>query len=149
LAVRSQEPSNRRALKEDFMLLPVFVLAATLPLLQEPVAPQAPPPEAPEAAPAAEAAPAVEAAPAASADALIEAGLKAFARRRYTQAEIEFRKALEAAPDSAAAAYYLGYTYYKAAEPKRPFHPDKQKAAEMFAKAWELEPTFRPVWSKR
>ncbi len=135
------------------MLLTVFVLAATLPLLQEPVAPQAPPPEAPEAAPAetapAEAAPAAETTPAVSADALIEAGLKAFGRRRYTQAEIEFRKALEAAPDSAAAAYYLGYTYYKGAEAKRPFHPDKQKAAEMFAKAWELDPTFRPAWAKR
>jgi tetratricopeptide (TPR) repeat protein len=128
------------------MVLSAFVLAALLPLAQEPASPQAPPPDAPpaEAAPA-EAAPA----PTASAGALIEAGLKAFGRRRYTQAEIEFRKALEADPQSAAAAYYLGYTYYKTAEPKRPFHPDKRKAAEMFARAYELDPAFRPAWSKR
>jgi len=36
-------------------------------------------------------------------------------------------------PSSAAANFYLGYTIYKIAEPKRPFHPDKQKAAELFA----------------
>jgi tetratricopeptide (TPR) repeat protein len=136
------------------MVLSAFVLAALLPLAQEPASPQAPPPDAPpaEAAPA-EAAPAEAAqaapAPTASTGALIEAGLKAFGRRRYTQAEIEFRKALEADPQSAAAAYYLGYTYYKTAEPKRPFHPDKRKAAEMFARAYELDPAFRPAWSKR
>lgn len=136
------------------MLLSVFVLAAWLPLAQEPVAPQAPPPDAPEAtaAPEAEPAksePAPETASAASAPAAIEAGLRAFGRRRYTQAEIEFRRALEADPQSAAAAYYLGYTYYKAAEPKRPFHPDKQKSAALFAKAYELDPAFRPAWAKR
>ncbi len=135
------------------MLLSVFVLAAWLPLAQEPVAPQAPPPEAPEAAaePAAAAQTESAATPAssASAPASIEAGLRAFGRRRYTQAEIEFRKALEADPQSAAAAYYLGYTYYKVAEPKRPFHPDKQKAAALFAKAYELDPAFKPAWTKR
>ena len=52
----------------------------------------------------------------------------------YAVAEIEFRKAMEAEPGSAAAAFYLGYTYYKMAEPKRPFHPDKKKSAELFAR---------------
>jgi tetratricopeptide (TPR) repeat protein len=122
------------------MLLSVFVLAAALSAAQEPPAPA---PEAPAEAP-----PPVrlEAVPAA-AEPLIAAGLEAYRKRRYTQAEIEFRKALEADPASAAAAFYLGYTYYKQAEPKRPFHPDKRKAAELFARAYELDPGFRPVWS--
>ena len=132
------------------MLLSVFVLAAALSAAQEPQEPPAPAPETPaETAPApAEAPPQVTASPA-SAEPLIAAGLEAYRKRRYTQAEIEFRKALEADPGSAAAAFYLGYTYYKGAEPKRPFHPDKRKAAEMFARAYELDPGFRPVWSAR
>lgn len=125
------------------MLLSVFVLAAALAAAQEPQAepatPQAPPASAEAPAPAGPA----------SAERSIAAGLEAFRRRHYTQAEIEFRKALEADPGSAAAAYYLGYTYYKEAEPKRPFHPDKRKAAEMFARAYELDPGFRPVWSTK
>ena len=134
------------------MLLSVFVLAAALSAAQEPQEPPAPAPEAPAdaTAPAPAEAPPVraEASPA-SAGPLIAAGLEAYRKRRYTQAEIEFRKTLETDPDSAAATFYLGYTYYKEAEPKRPFHPDKRKAAEMFARAYELDPGFRPVWSTR
>jgi hypothetical protein len=37
---------------------------------------------------------------------------------------------------------------YKIAEPKRPFHPDKQKAADLFAKAYSLDPEFKPVWHR-
>lgn len=130
------------------MLLSIFVLTAALSAAQEPPAPA---PEAPaEAAPDTAEAPSVGTAESpASAQGLIAAGLEAFRKRRYTQAEIEFRKALEADPGSAAAAFYLGYTYYKEAEPKRPFHPDKRKAAEMFARAYELDPSFRPVWSRK
>ena len=96
--------------------------------------------------PAAQEPPAAVAKPA-SADAHIDAGLAAFKRKRIRQAEIEFRQALDADPQSAAATWYLAYTYYKIAEPKRPFHPDKQKAAEMFAKAYQMDPEFRPAWS--
>ncbi|PYQ21195.1 MAG: hypothetical protein DMF81_16135 [Acidobacteria bacterium] len=111
------------------MVLPAILLSALLgPVAQEP-------------------APAPAAATAESPDAHIDAGLAAFKKKRFRQAEVEFRKALDADPQSAAATWYLGYTYYKMAEPKRPFHPDKQKAAELFAKAYELDPQFKPVWS--
>ena len=113
------------------MILPAILLSTLLgPSAQEP----------PAAAPAAKTAPA-------STDAHIDSGLAAFKRKRFRQAEIEFRQALDADPKSAAATWYLAYTYYKMAEPKRPFHPDKQKAAELFAKAYELDPQFKPAWS--
>jgi Tfp pilus assembly protein PilF len=81
-----------------------------------------------------------------AAQAAIDAGLAQFRRRHFARAEAEFQKAVEADPESAAAHFYLGYTIYKIAEPKRPFHPDKQKAAALFAKAYELDPSFQPVW---
>jgi Tfp pilus assembly protein PilF len=84
-----------------------------------------------------------------AAQADIDQGLQAFRRLRFTQAEASFEKAWSEDPTSAAAAFYLGYTYYKIAEPKRPFHPDKQKAADMFAKAYALDPNFRPVWGQK
>jgi len=113
------------------MVLPAILLSALLgPVAQEP-------------APA----PAARAATAESPDAHIDAGLAAFKKKRFRQAEIEFRQAVDADPNNAAATWYLGYTYYKMAEPKRPFHPDKQKAAELFAKAYQLDPQFRPAWS--
>jgi tetratricopeptide (TPR) repeat protein len=87
------------------------------------------------------------AAASASVDSHIDAGLAAFKKKRFRQAEIHFRQAVDADPNNAAATWYLGYTYYKMAEPKRPFHPDKQKAADLFAKAYQLDPLFRPVWS--
>ena len=121
------------------MLLPAILLAAVA------IAPQEPaeePAEKPAASEVVKSAPI----PSASADAAIAAGLKAFRRRNYRQAEIQFRTAVEADSSSAAANFYLGYTYYKMAEPKRPFHPDKQKAAALFAKAFELDPKFKPVW---
>ena len=132
------------------MLLPSILIAAFV------AAPQEPAPEQPPAEPQAQEEPAAAPAPAdevksaplpsPAADTAIAAGLKAFRRHNYRQAEIQFRTAMEADPSSAAAAFYLGYTYYKIAEPKRPFHPDKQKAAELFAKAFELDPGFKPVW---
>jgi Tfp pilus assembly protein PilF len=111
------------------MILPALLLSTLLgPSAQEP-----------PAAPAARSA--------ASVDSHIDAGLAAFKKKRFRQAEIEFRQAMDADPNSAAATWYLAYTYYKMAEPKRPFHPDKQKAADLFAKAYQLDPQFRPVWS--
>jgi Tfp pilus assembly protein PilF len=81
-----------------------------------------------------------------SADEAIHSGLAAFKTKKFARAEAEFGKAVEADPGSAAAHYYLGYTIYKRVEPKRPFHPDKQKAASEFAKAYELDPGFTPEW---
>jgi tetratricopeptide (TPR) repeat protein len=78
----------------------------------------------------------------------IEAGLKDFKRRRFARAQEHFEQALQASPEDAAATFYLAYTVYKIAEPKRPFHPDKQRAAELFAKAYSLDPTFKPVWHR-
>jgi len=89
------------------------------------------------------------AAPAESAQTHIDAGLAQFRKRRFAKAEAHFREAVEAEPSSAPANWYLGYTTYKIAEPKRPFHPDKQKAAALFAKAYELDPAFRPAWGPR
>jgi Tfp pilus assembly protein PilF len=112
------------------MILPALLLSTLLgPSAQEPPAP----------APAAQST--------VSVDSHIDAGLAAFKKKRFRQAEIEFRQAVDADPNNAAATWYLGYTYYKMAEPKRPFHPDKQKAAELFAKAYQLDPQFRPAWS--
>jgi Tfp pilus assembly protein PilF len=86
-------------------------------------------------------------APATTTDSLaIATGLKAFRQLRFTQAEIEFRKAVEADPNSAAAHFYLGYTYYKMGEPTKRLDANKQKAKEEFAKAFELDPNFKPTF---
>lgn len=89
------------------------------------------------------------AAMAAEADDAIATGIAAFKKRRFAQAEEQFAKAVEMEPNSAAAHFYLGYTIYKRVEPKRPFHPDKQKAADEFAKAFELDPSFVPDWGRK
>jgi tetratricopeptide (TPR) repeat protein len=104
----------------------------------------------PQAPPAVPSDPAVQAAPvpATPADAALRAGIAAFKRRRFTAARTEFEKALAADPQSAAAAYYLGYTHYKLGEPSRRMNADKEKAKELFAKAFALDPTFRPTWGK-
>jgi tetratricopeptide (TPR) repeat protein len=95
-----------------------------------------------------EPAPKTTSAPAASADDAIADGLAEYKKRRFAKAAGEFEKAVDANPQSAAAHYYLGYAIYKTAEPKRGFHPDKQKAAAEFAKAYELDPEFKPDWGK-
>jgi tetratricopeptide (TPR) repeat protein len=76
----------------------------------------------------------------------IAAGLAAFKKKRFSKAQAEFQEAMTADPQSAAAAYYLGYTYYKIAEPTRRNTPNKQKALELFDKAFELDPAFKPAW---
>jgi tetratricopeptide (TPR) repeat protein len=100
-------------------------------------------------APALEATPAAPAAEPGAAQAAIDAGLQAFKKRRFAQAEAAFSKALEAEPLNPAANFYLGYTFYKIAEPSRRLTTNKQKAAALFAKAYELDPTFKPVWYRR
>jgi len=94
-------------------------------------------------------APATAAPSSASASDEIQAGLNAFARRRFSVARAAFERAVAADPSSAAAHYYLGYTIYKIAEPKRHDSPGKKEAAEHFAKAYELDPNFKPVWGSR
>ncbi len=126
------------------MLLSTVLLAATLSPFQEPAPPVAPPPQEPAAAVKSADLPATGAG-----QASIDAGLVAFKKRRFSKAEIEFRKALEADPASAAANFYLGYTYYKIAEPQRRNSAGKQKALELFDKAFELDPAFTPVWQSR
>jgi tetratricopeptide (TPR) repeat protein len=93
--------------------------------------------------------PSVQEATAGAAEDAIEAGLDSFARRRYRKAAEQFREALTADPNSAAAAFYLGYSLYKIAEPTARLTPEKREAAEMFAKAFDLDPEFRPVWAKK
>jgi tetratricopeptide (TPR) repeat protein len=102
-----------------------------------------PPPVAPPEAPAATEAKA----PGAAEDA-IAAGQAAFKKRRFRAAQTEFEKALAADPQSAAAAYYLGYTHYKLGEPSRRVNENKEKARELFAKAFSLDPTFTPDWGR-
>src|SRR4051812_37177860 len=138
------------------MLIPAMLLVATLgPSAQDAAAPAKAPrahrsaKKAPAAAP--EAGDASAAAPAAtptggSASAEIDAGLAAFGRGRFAQARAAFERAVAADPQNAAAHFYLGYSIYKIAEPKKHDSPGKKEAAEHFAKAYELDPNFKPVW---
>jgi TolA-binding protein len=138
------------------MLAVLFLTVAMLPAAQDPgtgappdaqqpsVPPDAQQPMTPPQDPAA--APSMAPGTAGGAQAFIDAGLAHFKKRRFARAEAEFRKAVEADPSSAAAHFYLGYAQYKQVEPRRPFHPGKQEAAAEFAKAYELDPTFKPVW---
>jgi tetratricopeptide (TPR) repeat protein len=84
-----------------------------------------------------------------SADEHINAGLAAFRKRRFAAARGHFQQAVDASPDNAAAHFYLGYTIYKIAEPRRANSPGKQEAAQHFAKAYELDPGFKPTWHGR
>jgi Tfp pilus assembly protein PilF len=138
------------------MMMPAILLVAILgPSPQAPPA-AAPPAKAARKAPRKKAAtpkaepaasePTAAAAPAGSAGDAIQAGLAAFGKRRFSQARAEFEKAVAADPQNAAAHFYLGYTIYKIAEPKKHDSPGKHEAAEHFAKAYELDPNFKPVW---
>jgi tetratricopeptide (TPR) repeat protein len=120
------------------MILATLLLAGALAPQEPPMAPPEPPPE-PAAAPAV---------PTASAElqSRLDAGLAAFKRRRFAAARAEFEKAAAADPTSAAAAFYLGYAHYKIAEPTRRLTPDKERAKELFAKAFTLDPGFKPAW---
>ena len=118
------------------MLLATVVLSAALT------------PPAPPAAPAPEAPPPAASVAAPSAAPHLDAGIAAFKKRRFSAARAEFEKASGADPQSAAAAYYLGYTYYKMGEPSRRMNANKEKARELFAKAYGLDPGFRPTWGR-
>ena len=146
------------------MLLATVVLSAALAPqapAEEPVPPVPPPPESP-AALEAEPLPASESeeplpplatetapAPSSATQEHIDAGLKAFIRGRFSQAQGEFEKAYNLDPQSAAAAFYLGYACYKLGEPSRRMDPDKTRAKELFARAYDLDPAFVPVWNTK
>ena len=119
------------------MLLATVLLSAAL-------APQEPPPAAAAPQPPA----ATSAATSAATDPYLSTGIAAFKKRRFAVARAEFEKAAAADPQSAAAAYYLGYTFYKIGEPSRRMNANKEKAKELFAKAFSLDPTFAPTWGK-
>jgi tetratricopeptide (TPR) repeat protein len=126
------------------MILALLLSAA--PVLAQGTPAQEPPPAAP---PAAEAPAAVEAAPPGGASAHIEAGLAAFRRRRLVAARDAFEQAVAADPQSPAAAFYLGYTLYKLGEPGHRMNDRKERARELFAKAFSLDPKFAPVWGSK
>lgn len=77
----------------------------------------------------------------------IAAGKAAFKKRRFKAAQADFEKAVAADPQSAAAAFYLGYTHYKLGEPSRRMNEHKEQAKELFAKAFTLDPGFQPDWA--
>ena len=125
------------------MLLATVLLSAAL-------APQAPPPATatPGPPPAGLTATELPTPPSGVAASHIDAGIVAFRKRRFAAARAEFEKAEAADPGSAAAAYYLGYTYYKMGEPSRRMNANKEKAKELFARAFTLDPAFRPTWGR-
>jgi tetratricopeptide (TPR) repeat protein len=107
-----------------------------------------------EAAPIEQAPPAREAAPTlattgAGAAAYIDKGLAAFRARRLAAARAAFENAVAADPQSAAAAYYLGYALYKIGEPSHRMNASKERARELFAKAFSLDPQFKPTFSRK
>jgi tetratricopeptide (TPR) repeat protein len=120
------------------MTLPAIVLATVLSPAAQAPPPPAPPVQSSDLAPSATG----------PAQGFIDAGLAAFRKRRFAQAETEFTKAEDADPKSPAAAFYLGYTIYKRHEHRRNA-PEKQKALDLFSKAFSLDPGFRPVWGSK
>jgi len=124
------------------------MLVATL-LLSALLSPQEPPAAAEELPAAALEAMDAPAAPAGEVAVHIAAGLDAFRKRRFSRARDEFEQAAAADPQSAPAAFYLGYVHYKLAEPSRRLTAEKQQAKELFAKAYRLDPTFQPVWGQK
>jgi Tfp pilus assembly protein PilF len=114
-------------------------------LLSAALAPQAAP-EAPAPGAAPQPATAEASADTGAAGPHIDTGLAAFRRHRLAAARSEFEKAVAMDPQSAAAAFYLGYTLYKLGEPSHRMNANKEHAKELFAKAFSLDPTFKPVW---
>ena len=137
------------------MLISAMLLSAFLaPAPQDAPAPAPAPKRARKAAKPASTTPEAESAASAapsggSASDEIQSGLSAFAKHRFPAARAAFERAVAADPSSAAAHYYLGYTIYKIAEPKRHDSPGKKEAAEEFAKAYQIDPAFKPVWGSR
>lgn len=130
-------------------MLRLAVLSAILSFVPFGALAQEPAPEATAVAqePAAESAAGPAAGSSDMAREAIDRGLSAYWRHDWDGAAAQFQIALDADPQSAAAAFYLGYAIYKGAE-FRPFHPDKERAKELFARAFELDPTFSPTFKR-
>ncbi len=122
------------------MTLPAILsFALLLPAAQEPTLATAPPLQGTQAV-----------APAAGgAHAAIDAGLALFRKGRFRAARKEFQKAVEADPQSAAAHFYLGYALYKIGEPTKRMTPEKEEARAQFARAFELDPGFKPAFGRK
>jgi tetratricopeptide (TPR) repeat protein len=116
--------------KEDLMVLSALVLSALLGSAPSP---------APEALVVLEDTP--------EAHSYLVNGIVLYKKRHFRAAVEEFRKATTADPQSAAAEYYLGYTLYKIAEPTKRVTPDKAESRDHFARAFQLDPLFRPTWT--
>ena len=131
------------------MLLNALLLSAVL-VPQEPAAnpAQSPAPKvlAVKRAGSMEDAPPAVARPATIETGPVAAGLAAFRAHHLRAARAELEKAVAADPQSAAAAFYLGYAYYKIGEPSRRMDANKEKARELFARAFSLDPAFKPAW---
>ncbi|HEV8635930.1 MAG TPA: hypothetical protein VG370_17030 [Chloroflexota bacterium] len=125
------------------LIAPTLLLAAAFAQEPTPAPPAAPRRRAARRAPAPAAAAVM---PAGTPQEHIDAGIAVFKRKHFAEAQSHFQAAVDAEPNNAAAHFYLGYAIYKIAEPKHPFHPDKQRAAAEFARAYELDPTFKPSW---
>jgi len=119
------------------MMLPMLFVAAFAASPQELPTPVPPP---------AQEQPTTSAAPSESAASDIGAGLAAYRKRQFRQARAAFERAVAADPQSAAAHFYLGYTIYKIAEPRRRDSAAKREALDHFAEAFKLDPKFRPSW---
>jgi len=126
--------------------MPLASVLLSAALVAQAPPPTAPAPQEPTTSPAAVKATPMK--PSGAATGYIDAGLATFKKRRFAAARAEFEKALAADPESAAAAFYLGYTYYKLGEPSRRMNANKEKAKELFAKAFTLDPAFEPVWGR-
>ena len=74
------------------------------------------------------------------------AGMAAYRKLQFREAARHFQDAVDSDPGSAAALYYLGYSVYKMAEPRRADDPGKHRAAELFARAYQIDPGFVPAW---
>ncbi len=139
------------------MLLTVLMSAALLTQASPEALPQPPATPETQAAPEAAVTQPTDAQPAAvqpaatsgAAQPDIETGLAAFRARRLAAAKSAFERAVAADPQSAAAAYYLGYTLYKLGEPSRRMNANKERARTLFATAFSLDPQFRPDFARR
>jgi uncharacterized protein HemY len=81
-----------------------------------------------------------------TAEAHMAAGMAAYWKLRFRDAERHFQAAVDADPGGAAPPFYLGYTVYKIAEPQKPNDQGKRRAADLFARAYQVDPGFTPDW---
>ena len=93
-------------------------------------------------APPPQAAAATELKAAGPAAAAIAAGQAAFKKRRFRAAQADFEKAVAADPQSAAAASTWATPTTSSASPRAGMNENKEKAKELFAKAYTLDPAF-------